>query len=250
MAIAVQPFEGTYELDRNHSSFQFAVKHLNLSTFRASFADIDARFAADDGRLVLDGYVRAESISIVEPEFREHVVRGADFFEADAHPLITFRSPNIVLGDDRSATVSGELEIRGVSRPSDGKRDLRAPDRGSLRTVSCRPRAASHGRSPRLGHELAAAPPRRRRRARVGRRDHGAPRAGQEGLMRLLAISGSLRRGSYNAALLDAAAAECPTDVEFVVSGVVLPTSLRTTKTSTPCRRRCRSLRFGPRSSE
>ena len=35
--------------------------------------------------------------------------------------------------------------------------------------------------------------------------------------MRLFAISGSLRRGSYNAALLDAAAADCPTGVEFVV---------------------------------
>jgi len=35
--------------------------------------------------------------------------------------------------------------------------------------------------------------------------------------MRLLAISGSLRRGSYNAALLDAAAAECPAAGEFVV---------------------------------
>lgn len=35
--------------------------------------------------------------------------------------------------------------------------------------------------------------------------------------MRLLAISGSLRRGSYNSALLDAAAAGCPSDVEFVV---------------------------------
>lgn len=33
--------------------------------------------------------------------------------------------------------------------------------------------------------------------------------------MRLLAVSGSLRRGSYNAALLRAAAAECPTDVEL-----------------------------------
>lgn len=117
MAIAVQPFEGTYELDRNHSSFQFAVKHLNLSTFRASFSDIDARLAADGGVLVLEGYVRAESISIVEPEFRAHVVRGADFFKADAHPLITFRSTSVVLGDDRSASVSGELEIRGVSRP-------------------------------------------------------------------------------------------------------------------------------------
>ena len=34
--------------------------------------------------------------------------------------------------------------------------------------------------------------------------------------MRILAISGSLRRDSYNSALLDAAAAECPPDVEFV----------------------------------
>jgi len=35
--------------------------------------------------------------------------------------------------------------------------------------------------------------------------------------MRLLAISGSLRRGSYNSALLDAAAADCPSNVDFVV---------------------------------
>src|SRR5712691_1790057 len=35
--------------------------------------------------------------------------------------------------------------------------------------------------------------------------------------MRLLAISGSLRRGSYNSALLDAAAAECSSEVEFFV---------------------------------
>lgn len=34
--------------------------------------------------------------------------------------------------------------------------------------------------------------------------------------MRLLAISGSLRRSSYNSALLDAVAAECGADVDFV----------------------------------
>ena len=117
MAVAVQPFEGTYELDPNHSSFHLEVEHLNLSTFRASFADIDARLAHVDGALVLEGQARAESISIVDPEFREHVVRGADFFEADAHPLITFCSTSVVLADDHSAIVSGELSIRGVSRP-------------------------------------------------------------------------------------------------------------------------------------
>ena len=117
MATAMRTFAGTYELDRNHSSFQFAVKHLNLSTFRAAFADIDARLAVDDGVLMLEGQASAESISIVEPDFREHVVRGADFFEADVHPLITFRSTSVVLGDDGSANVSGELTMRGMSRP-------------------------------------------------------------------------------------------------------------------------------------
>ena len=67
MAIAVQPFEGTYELDQNHSSFQFAVTHLNVSTFRASFGEIDGRLADDGGVLVLEGQARAESISIVDP---------------------------------------------------------------------------------------------------------------------------------------------------------------------------------------
>jgi polyisoprenoid-binding protein YceI len=116
MAIAVQPFEGSYKLDGNHSSFQFAVKHLGLSTFRASFADIHARLLADDGGMItVVGHARADSISIDDPDFRAHVVHGADFFEADAYPLIMFRSTNIELGDDRSAVVSGELEIRGAS---------------------------------------------------------------------------------------------------------------------------------------
>ena len=117
MAIAIQPFEGNYKLDGNHSSFQFSVTHLGLSTFRASFADIDARLLADDdGAITLVGHARADSVSIEDPQFRAHVVHGADFFEADLHPLIVFRSTSIELGDDRSVVVSGELEIRGVSR--------------------------------------------------------------------------------------------------------------------------------------
>ena len=50
------------------------------------------------------------------PIFRAHVVHGADFFEADVHPMIEFRSASIELGDDRSVVAEGELEIRGVSR--------------------------------------------------------------------------------------------------------------------------------------
>lgn len=117
MATAVHPFAGTYELDRTHSTFQFAVTHIDVSTFRASFADIDARLTANEDTIELEGRALVASVSIAEPpEFRDHVVRGTDFFDADAHPLITFRSSSVVLGDDGSAGVTGELTIRGVSR--------------------------------------------------------------------------------------------------------------------------------------
>jgi polyisoprenoid-binding protein YceI len=116
MATALQPFTGTYVLDPHHSTFQFAVRHVGVSTFRASFADIDARLVAEEETISLEGRVLAESVSITQPDFREHVVRGDDFFAADAHPAITFRSTSVELADDGSAVVAGELTVRGVAQ--------------------------------------------------------------------------------------------------------------------------------------
>jgi len=115
VATAVQPFTGVYELDPTHSTVQFAVRHLQVSMFRASFADLGARLHVGDDGATLEGRVRAESVSIEAPEFRGHVVRGADFFDADVHPMITFHSTSVELGDDGTATVAGELAVRGVS---------------------------------------------------------------------------------------------------------------------------------------
>ncbi len=73
---------------------------------------------ADDDRLQIDGRVRADSISITNPpEFREHVVNGADFFDAPAHPEITFRSGEVSVSDDGTFSGVGELTIRGVTKP-------------------------------------------------------------------------------------------------------------------------------------
>ena len=114
MTTSVQPFAGVYELDRTHSTVQFAVRHQQLSLFRASFPDVDARLTAEDGSVVLDGWARVDSVSIAEPpEFRDHVVRGADFFDGDTHPTISFRSTQIELREDGTATAAGELTIRG-----------------------------------------------------------------------------------------------------------------------------------------
>ncbi len=117
MTITTHPLTGVFEADRNHSTFQFAVKHMKVSSFRASFSDLDARLIGDESGLRLEGAARVESVSISDPpEFREHVVRGTDFFDAASHPEIAFRSERVELAEDGTATVVGELTIKGISR--------------------------------------------------------------------------------------------------------------------------------------
>lgn len=120
MATAVQTADGAYELDKPHSTVQFSVRHVGVSTFRASFADVDGQLVIENGSAELWANAAIESVSIVDPpEFREHVVRGDDFFAADLHPRLTFRSTSIELGEDGTAAVAGELSIRGVSASVD-----------------------------------------------------------------------------------------------------------------------------------
>jgi polyisoprenoid-binding protein YceI len=103
------------------------VKHI-VSTFRASFNAIEGRLTADDTTARLRASAEVESISIIDPpEFRDHVVRGDDFFQADVHPELSFRSTDLELRDDGSASVTGELTIRGVSRPITAEGSYRPP---------------------------------------------------------------------------------------------------------------------------
>ena len=52
-ATAPSTLEGTWALDKLHSTASFAVKHMVVSTFRTSFKDIDATFAADGDDIAL-----------------------------------------------------------------------------------------------------------------------------------------------------------------------------------------------------
>jgi polyisoprenoid-binding protein YceI len=88
---------------------------MKVATLRASFGDVDAWLVTDGSGLRLEGAARVESVSIADPpEFREHVVRGAESFDAENHPEITFRSQRVELprmdGDgDRGADELGSF---------------------------------------------------------------------------------------------------------------------------------------------
>jgi polyisoprenoid-binding protein YceI len=89
------------------------LRYKGVSIFRGTLGDVAATLA--DGRL--EGAAQVESISIRTPEqFRAHVL-SAEFFDAANHPAVTFVSSDLDLDEDGSATVDGELTIKGITNP-------------------------------------------------------------------------------------------------------------------------------------
>jgi polyisoprenoid-binding protein YceI len=115
-ATATGAIEGTYAADQIHSVFGFSVVHNGISTFRGTLDDVSATLRAGDDGLELEGAAKVESISIREPEqFRAHVL-GEEFFNADEHPEVTFRSSSVELSEDGRARVEGELSVAGQTK--------------------------------------------------------------------------------------------------------------------------------------
>jgi polyisoprenoid-binding protein YceI len=118
VSTATQPLSGTFAADPHHSSFQFAVKHMKVATFRAGFGDVEASLVAGENGLRLEGRAKVESVDVVKPpELRGHLVESPDFFDAPNHPEITFTSDDVDLREDGTAVVSGELTIKGITKP-------------------------------------------------------------------------------------------------------------------------------------
>lgn len=123
MATATTPFEGTYAADPVHSSFGFAVRYQGVSLYRGTLDDVTAGLSG--GRL--EGTAKVESISIRSPEqFRAHVL-GDEFFDAENHPEVTFASANLELREDGTASVDGELTMKGITRPVHADGSWQAP---------------------------------------------------------------------------------------------------------------------------
>ena len=115
--VAARPFSGTYRVEPGASSFAFAVRHSEAFWFRGAMPEVEATLRADAEGLALEGSARVESISIVEPAAMRAHILDPEFFDAERHPKVSFRSTDLRLDGDGRIELDGELTIRGVTRP-------------------------------------------------------------------------------------------------------------------------------------
>ncbi len=111
-ALTVAPISGLYHAQPQPSSFAFGVRHSGVFWYRGSLSDVTATLRGDAEELTLEGSARVDSISIREPAaLRAHLL-GADFFDAEHHPEVTFRSTAVRCNGEHRAEVQGELTMR------------------------------------------------------------------------------------------------------------------------------------------
>jgi polyisoprenoid-binding protein YceI len=115
--VAARPFSGTFRAEPVPSTFAFAVRHSDTFWFRGVLPEVAAWFRADGDVLTLEGSARVDSISVVEPAAMRASLLGPEFFDAENHPEVTFRSTEIRLAEDGRAEIEGELTMKGLTRP-------------------------------------------------------------------------------------------------------------------------------------
>jgi polyisoprenoid-binding protein YceI len=110
--------QGTFSIDTTHSNVGFKIRHL-VAKVSGEFTEFDGKITADFQNLDASGVeftIKTASID-TSNEKRDGHLRSADFFDAENHPEITFKSSKITKKDGNSYVVAGILNMRGVAQP-------------------------------------------------------------------------------------------------------------------------------------
>lgn len=107
-----------YKIDRSHSEVGFKVRHF-FSKTPGRFNEYDGTILLDDKNLANSSVeVNIQSASIYTAnERRDNHLKSDDFFAAEKHPTITFKSTKVVPGEGNAFQIHGDLTMRGITKP-------------------------------------------------------------------------------------------------------------------------------------
>lgn len=107
-----------WKLDKDHVHVTFLVSNIGFSWTHGQFRDFDAEIDFDPENVEEASVVfrlKSESVDTGSAARDRHVKSDA-FLDAAKFPEILFRSTKVRLIDDRTAEITGDLTMRGVTQ--------------------------------------------------------------------------------------------------------------------------------------
>lgn len=114
------PAPGTYLLDQAHKQVGFVARHMMVSKVRGQFAEAEATITVAENPLESSvvATIKAASIETGQAD-RDNHLRGEDFLDVEKFPTLEYRSTGVKSHSGNEFVLSGELTIKGVTRPVD-----------------------------------------------------------------------------------------------------------------------------------
>ena len=107
-----------WQIDPAHSSAQFSVRHMAISTVRGAFSKVTGSVVFDDkdvSKSTVDVTIDANSVDTRVPD-RDNDLRSEKFFDVAHYPSITFKSRKVEQVAPGKLKVTGDLTIRGTTK--------------------------------------------------------------------------------------------------------------------------------------
>lgn len=118
LAVSAAAQAGTWKIDPNHSSAQFAVRHMGVSTVRGAFTKVSGSATydpSDPGKTSLEATIDPNSVD-TRVEMRDKDLRSPNFLDVQKYPTITFKSKQAKAAGDGKLQITGDLTIHGVTK--------------------------------------------------------------------------------------------------------------------------------------
>jgi len=119
--VAPQPPAGVYTIDKAHTSVTFKVSHLGFSHYTARFSRIDGQLTFDPAKpaaMTVEATIDPLSLELNAPPAGFHdQLMGKGWFEAAQFPKITFKSTKVEVTGPKTAKVTGNFTLHGVTKP-------------------------------------------------------------------------------------------------------------------------------------
>jgi len=109
----------TWRIDPSHSSAQFSVRHMMISTVRGQFGGVKGTVVHDPknpAASTVEATIDVTTINTGQTK-RDNDLKSPEFFDMKRYPEMKFKSTSVETEGPGKLKVTGELTINAITRP-------------------------------------------------------------------------------------------------------------------------------------
>ena len=119
IAIPAGAEPATYKLDPTHTAIEFKIDHFGFSSPTGKWMSVDGELTLDEDTPASSSVSLTVDVTKVNSgvEALDEHLNKEDFFYTDVYPEASFESTSVELTGETTALVTGDLTLRGVTKP-------------------------------------------------------------------------------------------------------------------------------------